>query len=371
MSIPERLRYARQRAGLTGPQVRERIGIGGSSLSEFENGKREPSLSQLQKLASTYRRSVSVFLAEGPIPEERVLWRQKPGPEPGDTEGQFLRLCEQYHNLEVWTDEENPVDLPVPERCAEAYCYRDAEALAKQTRDRLDLGDRPGLSLLAVLEEVCGVKIFHLEFEPSGTAASTRSDAFGAAVLLNAKNVRWRRNFDLAHELFHLLTWDRFRGAANGESASSCASEEEERFASCFASNLLMPSDAIGLAIQGKSKGGKLAFEDLFDLARQFDVSVEALLWRMSDLRLVSGGRHKVKDLVGRKKEFARLAKDRRDTEPLLRPERYTALAVKALRHGQISIGRFAEYLNITRQEAMKYVEQEIMDDEEVPLAPA
>jgi hypothetical protein len=46
-------------------------------------------------------------------------------------------------------------------------------------------------------------------------------------------------------------------------------------------------------------------------------------------------------------------------------------LAIKALRRGEFAIGRFAEYLNINRQEAMRFVEQEVPDGEEVQVTPA
>ncbi len=159
MPVHDRLKYARQKVGLSGGQVKERIGIGESSLSEFENGKREPSLSQLQKLAELYRRSISFFLAEGAIPAEpTVLWRMRPQPNAEEVEARFLRLCEQYHNLEVWCDEHVSLSLPCATGDPKRYGYRNAEELAKQVRRELQLGDRPGQSLLAVLEEVCGVK---------------------------------------------------------------------------------------------------------------------------------------------------------------------------------------------------------------------
>ncbi len=374
MGVPDRLRYARQRAHLTGAQVEGRTRIGKSSLCYFENGKREPSLSQLQKLASVYHRSISFFLAEGPIPAELVLWRERPKGEAGDMEASFLRLCEQYYNLEVWTDNVIPSRLPAANGLPTDYGFRDAEALAKQVRDQLEMGDRPGLSLLAVLEEVCGVKVFHMDFEPSGTAACAKSDTFGAAVLLNARNRRWRRNFDLAHEFFHLLTWDVFRVAPEGQVPSSCPSGPEEQFANAFASDLLMPSDAVREAINRKVTKGRLTFADVFDVARQFDVSVVALLWRMQNLRLLSGDRCETQKLVDRAKLDPMMRErlgERRDRKPCRWPERYEALAVEALRRGEVSTGRFAEYLGITRQEAMRYVEREVTDDEEIPLAPA
>ena len=254
MPVPERLKYARLRAGLSGTQVRERTGIGESSLSEFENGKREPSLSQLQKLADLYRRSVSFFILEGPIVADPVvLWRMRPEENAEEIEVRFLRLCEQYHNLEVWCDERASVSLPQAKGEPGRFGYGDAEELAKQVRRDLQLGDRPGQCLLAVLEEACGVKVFHLDFEPSGTAASAVSETFGAAVLLNAKNARWRRNHDLAHELFHLLAWSIFHPTGG----LTVTGDWEEKLATAFASSLLMPSEPFASAINLRAREGK------------------------------------------------------------------------------------------------------------------
>jgi len=372
MDIGDRLRYARERSKLTGSQVKERTGIGGSSISEFENGKRDPSLSQLHALASAYRRSIAFFLSDEPIPEEVVLWREKPQAGSEDVEAHFLRLCEQYHNLEVWVDDKLPLCLPEASGTAETFSYVQAEMLAKRVRNDLQLGDRPALSLLRVLEEVRGVKIFHIAFEPTGTAASTLSETFGAGVLLNASNVRWRRNFDLAHELFHLLTWRVFRSAdANGHTAS-CAGEQEEKYATCFARNLLMPDDVVRVAVNSRLKDGRISFEALHDIARQFDVSLEALQWHMHFLyNRGPEGKEQTEQEIARAKTLTPTLERRPDSRPPTWPDRYEALAVKALRRGEMSVGRFAEYLNISRQEAMQYVEQEIMDDEEVQITPA
>lgn len=371
MSISDRLKHARNRAGLTGPQVEERADIGRSSLSEFENGKRDPSLSQLQKLADVYRRSVAFFLAEGPIADEpAVLWRLRPNVNAEDTEGQFLRLCEQYHNLEIWCCERVQTSLPQVACDSSQFWYNDAEELAKSVLRELPLGNWPGQSLLNVLEEVCGVKVFHLESEPSGTAASTVSESFGAAVLLNANNVRWRRNFDLAHELFHLLTWKSFHGDSVGTIAGN---GQEESFADCFASNLLMPTDPFRTAINARMTDGKITFESLFDISREFDVSIESLMWRLHFVygRGKSDSERTKKEIEQAKTLMPLFQQDRKDQKPCALPARYQALAVKALRRGEIAIGRFAEYLNISRQDAMQFVEQEVPDREEVQVAPA
>jgi Zn-dependent peptidase ImmA (M78 family) len=293
----------------------------------------------------------------------------RPTQDAEETEVRFLRLCEQYHNLEMWCDERVPTRLPSAKGDAAHYGYIEAEELAKRVRQELQLGDRPGQCLLGVLEEVCGVKVFHLEFEPSGAAASAVSDTFGAAVLLNGKNARWRRNHDLAHELFHLLTWSVFHPAVG---ASPIAGEPEEKFATCFAVNLLMPSDPFRTAVNSRLRDGKITFESLYDVAREFDVSVESVLWRIHFLNnRGSAGSNKTKEYIERAKLLAPLLEEREDRKPHPWPARYHALAIKALRRGELAIGRFAEYLNISRHEAMRFVEQEAPDSEEVQVTPA
>jgi len=372
MTLSEKLRYARERARLSGAQVRERTGIGESSISEFENGRREPSLSQLRMLAKAYSRSIAFFIAEGPVPREVVLWREKPSKGAEEIEVEFLRLCEQYHNLEIWAKENVSVRLPDADSDEDRFGYPQAEELAKTFAREFPLGPYPAHALLNVLEEICGIKIFHLKFEPAGTAASTISDTFGPAILLNAQNCRWRRNHDLAHELFHLLTWQIFRENSKQKNESSYPSEREENLATCFARNLLMPAEPLRTAVNSRMKDGKVKLEKLFDVAREFDVSIESLLWQLHFIYGRSTAEvEKTKACIARAKNLAPLFEDRTEAQTSSRPARFHALAIKALRRGKISVGRCAEYLGINRQQAMKFVEQEASDDEEVQVASA
>lgn len=376
VGLPDRLKYARERMKLTLAQVRKATGVGESSLSDFENGKREPTLSQLQLLAQHYRRSLSFFLDDQPIREEVVLWRKRPVDQNAEEiERLFLRLCEQYRNLEIWCDDVVATDLPTASGDPGRFRFPEAKALANNVGRQLGLGERPGCELLRVLEEEWGVKVFHLDFEPTGVAASAKSEAFGLAILLNKGNVRWRRNFDLAHELFHLLTWDIFR--AHVDSSSLDAGEEEERLANVFAASLLMPVKAIQEAVDPRLQDGRLKYEALFHIAREFDVSVESLLWRLHDVYNFGPARvDETKQLIEKAKELRPFLeeRERRERETSSAPdwpERYRALAMNALRRGEISVGRFAEYLNISRKKAMEYVEQEPWECEEVQLTPA
>jgi len=366
MGIAEKLKAARIALKWTLELASERSEIGVSTLSEFENGRREPRLAQLKQLAKTYHRSISSFLDEEPTPVPCVLWRQRPeSPSAEELQATLIEFADKYRTLEALCDQHFVLELPSVSAAQDTFNYPTAASLARRVRNELGLGDRPGQTLLRVLEEVCNVKVFHLEFEPSGSAACTLSDQFGAAVLLNSKNVRWRRNFDLAHELFHLLTWRVFRHDAVGPTDQP--SEQEEKLATCFARNLLMPEEVFREAVDAiRRDSGKMGFDDLFEVAREFDVSVEAVVWQIGFVYNIAS--EKLQPTVNKLREQAGLWDVRERDVPPRRPLRFEALARQALRRGLISTGRYAEYVGISRRDAMKLVEQDATEDVQVEV---
>jgi len=363
MNVAKRLKSTRVSMGLTQKQVTERCGIDDSSLSAFENGRSEPRFSQLAKLAELYHVSVAYFFREEAHHAQVVMWRSKPERR-RELEAEFLQLCRQYRMLELWTNEVTDKRLPeLDDRRSDFFSYRQAIEMASKARDMMGLGQRPGESLYRVLDEVFGVKIFALELDNKGVAACVVSEEFGTGILLNRNCVRWRRNYDLAHELFHLLTWARF-----GHGEDVCRPRaEEEKLANCFAAHLLLPSETVRSAIfKVVHNNNKGSFEKLDQVAREFDVSLEALLWRMHYLfnwkELDTNG------FIKEAKEYIKAAPRRDDSRPPGLPERYVALASMAVRHGDISLGRFAKIVGIGRREAELYTTGREPDYGEVPI---
>lgn len=107
MDIGARLRFARETIGYTLEKAEKESGIGASSLSEFENEKREPKFSQLSRLAEVYKRAIDFFLTDKPLADPVMLWRGGPNnqEEMKEMESEFRRLCQQYHKLELCTAE--------------------------------------------------------------------------------------------------------------------------------------------------------------------------------------------------------------------------------------------------------------------------
>lgn len=368
MPLPDRLRLAREFVGLTQVEVSQRAGIGESSLSEFESGKREPSLTQLEALARTYHRSWTWFMESTPVETgPLVLWRQRPASGSPAIETRFLELCRSFRRLEVLEREPAAPPLPGATGRASDWNYRMASELARTVRGTLALGDRPAPALLGVLEEVWKVKVFHLDFEPEGTAASHSSEDIGAAILLNRHSVRWRRNHDLAHELFHLITWNVFHGDAGAR--DDAAWEQEEKLATNFAAALLMPEEAFRAAVDERTHDGRIGPEALHDVARSFDVSIESAIWR---LHFTYGRRPEegaaTRDLIEKAKALTPSLTFRQDSPPPEFPARFEALAWRALRAGRLSVATFARTMNLSRAQVLRLLDQKGWNGEEIPI---
>lgn len=352
--IGNRLRRYRERLALTQSQLSDRVGMGTSSISEFESGKREPTVSQLKRLATALSTDVVELLAAGEAPALTVRWRERPSDAPS-IEARFIKLCRQYRRLEQWAQEEEPVQLRRFDRCPSTT--REAQLAASRVRQEMGLGDRPGLVLRKKLEDDWALKAFHLALEPSGTAACIWDGEFGAAVLLNARSSVARRTFDLAHELFHLMTW--------GLTVPAASQGEEEKLANRFAAALLLPDEALREAVERRLRDGRISIANMCELAREFGVSLEALLWRMHNVFRWTDP-DKTRALIEYAYTLLPAYQDftpDKEEEAAELPERYRSLAVQTLRSGEISTGRFAEYMGVSRWQAMKHAKEALGDD--------
>jgi len=341
--LSDRLRVARESLGLRQADAAGQLGIAESGICEMEAGRREPKAAQLAALAQLYRRPLDFFFSDEPVAQDVVLWRERPSDEvtAKKIQREFFALCEQYQSLEELLGAASGSTLPEDTTPKDAYGFPQAERLAARTWDQFELGAAPAESLRPVLEERFFVKIFALPLASEASAASTRSHRVGPAILLNKDSVHWRRNFDLAHELFHLLTWRVFREPT--EVSSVEAGEEEERLANRFAGHLLLPESPFRERLDpflDKAGNCRMSVAQIHELARSFDVSAEAIVYRCASLL------HWHKDRTLGIVENVRKFRIWRESEPIeMLPSRYISLTVQAYGKGLISYKKGAEYL--------------------------
>ena len=337
--LAERIRTRRNQLHLTQAELAERLGFASPQIvSMLERGERDVKAAELAVLARALHCDLLDLLTKDFDELPVVAWRERPDDGAEDHAAKFLQLCDWYALAEEWTREERVCDLPEVWSPNGSVSLTWARAIADDVRQKLGLGSIPAASLYQTLEERCGVKIFHFR-DLLGSAACARG-AFGAGVALNASEVPWRRNFSLAHELFHLVTWD-ILGPDQG-AMNTTWSAHVEKLANAFASSLLLPESALLESLDAHSDGHHVSWRDLVEVAREFDVSTEALVWRLVSLNMLTDvqARQLLDNSAFRALDQATFAVI---SDPEMLPERYLRLLETSYLRGDVSAGRIAE----------------------------
>jgi Zn-dependent peptidase ImmA (M78 family)/transcriptional regulator with XRE-family HTH domain len=340
--IARKISEARRKLGLTQADLASAAGLPSlQTVSDIERGKRDIHAWELAKTAQVLHLNVAELLAVPSAEVPRVLWRKRPE-NAALIEADFLEKCQQYRLLEVLTDQTRGRAFPQVDVKANDLGYADVARFAVSAVHEFDLGSRPAAALERVLEEDYGVKIWYFKLGEGGSAACTLGD-FGPAILMNSEEVLWRRNFNFAHEVFHLATWESFPPSVLD--ADQELWKRVESFANSFASTLLLPADPFSAEFEKRLVGRKVRIADLVELARQFEVSTEALLWRCVSLNRLK--RAQVEDLLGssRFRSLVRETMPGRWHEPPEIPERFVRMASLAYQRGNMSRARLAQLL--------------------------
>src|SRR5262252_4268122 len=100
-------------------------------------------------------------------------------------------------------------------------------------------------------------------------------------VLINRDETPGRRHFDLAHELFHILTWEAMPPVHIEDATETGGSNRVEQLANAFASALLMPARIVKAAADWRMLRGNALTSALNATADRLKVTATALLWRL------------------------------------------------------------------------------------------
>jgi Zn-dependent peptidase ImmA (M78 family)/transcriptional regulator with XRE-family HTH domain len=358
LELAERLRKAREAVGLSIGDAATRLGFTNyQTLSNIEKGDREVKASELAQFAKTYFCNLNNLLMGDDVPPPAVhfLWRRAPSERKTEIEASIKHRFEEYHLLEkllgLVEEGSGPVISVSP---ADIRTYHQVDALAAKVSNLLNMGSRPALSLQKVMEQMLRTKILFIELSEFGSAASTVHPEFGAAIVVNSEEAPWRINFTLAHELFHIITWNTFNPSDLEQ--DEALFKDIEKKAERFASTLLLPESAVREELNARIKEQKLSFSDIVDIAREFGVSTQALLYRMANMRFIEW--EKANDLARNDELMMIDRRIRRDADyEAPSSERFTLLAVKCLRKGLISRGKFSELLEIDRADIDEFLE--------------
>lgn len=359
MKIGERIRKERKNMGMKLKDLAREVDFNNyQTLSSIEKGEREIRVGELDKIAKALGLTVSYLLGETEGEEEKVLWRKCSDEcKCKKFENELKSFCDNYRKLcDLVGYKYKKFIPPGPEKLQkERYenDYEFAKGLAKKYRTTLKLGRYPGNNLIDALQEE-NILIFCRDLGDFGSAASLVGD-FGVSILLNKKDRPWRRTFDIAHELFHLITWYIYPPAEVYDDEERGKSEPE-KYADAFASSLLLPEESLRDEVEKNQEKGDLGLVDIIELASKFKVSIQALTWRLQNLTMFSSIWNELKRKVFSNLDWEEIRnhpkinklnemlRGREKEMPEL-PEIFVAQAMKTYQQGRVTKLKLAEYL--------------------------
>ena len=218
----------------------------------------------------------------------------------------------------------------------------DARAIANMLRKEWNMGIGPISSAINLLESH-GVKVIEVEEDPELFDGTSSTVEGMPVVVLNSNegdpanpkhhNTYERRNLTLFHELGHQLM----------NIADDIDDKEKENICNAFASEFLIPSEMF-IKIFGAKRTG-ISFFELKDVQREYGISARALMYKASELGVITTSRFKYFNISLNKDPNLRYAID----ETVIPPQhstRFERLVYRALASEVISISKAAELLD-------------------------
>ncbi|MDJ1180417.1 ImmA/IrrE family metallo-endopeptidase [Roseofilum sp. BLCC_M91] len=377
------LKQAREQRGMTQADAAQELEVSRTTLVAIENGTRRLKPAELITLARTYGRSVSDFVRPRPVVEPlevqfRALYRRTQE-EQAAIEPVVLRLqqlCENYLELEQLMGSPLPQNYPAEYDVEEMPIEPLAEAIATQERQRLGLGDHPIQQLRDTLEANVGLRIFYLPMPPKFSEIYSYNPELGGCLGINSNHPEERRRWSLAHGYLHFLA-HRYKAVVDFDDQYQ-RMPDSEKLAEAFAKYFLMPTSSLLKQFRDRSGSNKGKFTqiDLFTLAHYYGVSVQALAFRLEEMKCIPTGTWDNLHSRGLKVRSVQQQLNLQDIPQLsdMTPVHYQHLAIEALDRALITEGQFAKFLGVNRLEARYIAEQlreyssGILDEDRVNL---
>ena len=316
------------------------------TVAQIEAGQRKLSAEELVAAVEAFDVQLDYFTNPFLIVgEARFSWRRSPNVPPGELSDFECKAGEwigAYRELSEGIGQRLPAVLPRLS-LTRGSSYEEAAEAGERIAAEYDLGDVPSQRLVEVMQERFSTLVLMVDARRGISGAACLVRDLGAA-LVNRHEAPGRRNFDLAHEFFHLLTWDAMPPEHIDGSSQGKAQKRIEEMANCFASALLMPR-----ATLDRYDGPVTDAAWLNATASQLQVTALALKWRLRSVgRITSKVAQEFDDglLVNNGQAQASPA----DPPPPF-GRRFMKVVAAGIDHGKISVRRAARLLDVSIDE--------------------
>jgi Zn-dependent peptidase ImmA (M78 family)/transcriptional regulator with XRE-family HTH domain len=340
-NLAQRITAARERSGLTQAQLSQHLGFRNrQTLEQMESGLRKVTPEELLAIMAATGCELEYFTDPFRLVGEGAFSYRASGtkdPELDayeDKAGKWLALWRHLGAVRG----ERPKALRPKLALNVKSRFEEAQSLGEALAEDLQLGAVPAEKLEEAMEDRLQILVLHVDL-PQGVSGAAIQLPLCDAVLIPRSEPPGRRAFDLAHELFHVLTWDAMPPErVDRQEPQGYKSKRIEQLADNFAGALLMPGAAIR-AHWERRPPGNTPDSWMQAIAEHFKVSPSAVYWRLAALQCVDPGATPKPSSVGE----STVKKQR----PLF-SRAFLERMVWGIEHGEISLNRLLKILGVS-----------------------
>lgn len=344
----DRLKHLREQRGMSQADLAELLKFESRQIvSNIENGVRRMTGEELVACTEIFDIKLDYFTNPYLLAGQGAFsWRQS-GVDTQDLYEFETTASEWIGAYRVLRDKlkQKPRALLAEVRLTKQSSYEDAVATGEAVAAELELGDVPAAALVGAAEKKLDAIVLMADPKKGISGAACRLPEMNA-IIINRQEPLSRRSFDLAHEIFHILTWEAM--PPDYLDGVNKAKTRVEQLADKFASGLLLPSFVMERHLDKLDVQSDNFVQHVNEVATELMVSSQALLWRLVDLGRLNRGTCKEFTETDWFSYNGGLLKN--ETPPLM-SKKFLELLACALQEGLISERRFASLLDLSFEE--------------------
>ncbi|MBD2182792.1 helix-turn-helix domain-containing protein [Planktothrix sp. FACHB-1355] len=375
--LGQRLRVARERAGMTQTEAAQFIDVTSAALNQYESGKRRVDALSLERLARLYGVPLRFLFGEETVKsdwEEALRLCSKTISASG--KAGIGRLIEKVYALEeLYKQTDTPFpELPHPPFASltDSLLKEDGTAVlaAQRARSHYNLGIAPLGDLKSFLQAQ-GLLVFAIPFGKEENAISGLfflHPQLGQIIAINQDNADTCRSFILAQGLAYSLYLHDRSATVYRQGDKNYSQIFAERFACYF----MIPSEALQERLHALKVKVVSHPIEVVHLSRYFGVSYETMLYRLEQENKITGSQVNLKNVqaavlarhLGYSPSHYELQQRFPSIEERL-PRIFIELAYRAVEEDKLSLRRVAEMLGISDIELEERLYFEDTEDDE------
>lgn len=291
-TVRRRLLALRQARGVTQEQLATALEFKDrQTLSDIEGGGRVIAFPELSKAARFFGVKIDYFTDPLKMAgEAKFSWRRSMESGDGldtfeDRAGDWIAAYRYLRKLKGETVNSSLTQIGLGPKSSFEDAWAEGEAIAQA----LELGEVPALRLAQALEDQWDTLVLFVD-APTGISGAACQLGAMNTVIINRREPEGRRNYDLAHEVFHLITWSKMEPPHIEQVQTPTKYKRMENLAENFAAGLLMPSHSVEkyLSEMPLPSDEVELKEWIRAAAARFRVSGEAMKWRLVCLKKIS-----------------------------------------------------------------------------------